>query len=160
MKASIQSFQPSLRTKALAVQFATAIALASVLAIPVASAQGEQVVTTPSGVAYVSGGVGTESQDHLRAMERDFNLKLVFALNTGNYLADISVTILDSANNVRLTTTAQGPWLLAKLPPGNYQINVANGGAIESRKVAVGDSALKTVDFRWPPSPADALGTG
>ena len=51
-----------------------------------------------SGVTYVTGGAGTEAVDRLRAMEKDFNLKLVFALNNGEYLADVDVSVVDAAN--------------------------------------------------------------
>lgn len=107
-------------------------------------------MTSASGVTYVSGGAGTEAVDRLRSMERDFNLKLVFALSNGEYLADVRVTVVDAANKVVLDTTAEGPWLLARLPAGTYQVNAAHGRSVEHRSVALGQTSLKTLDFRWP----------
>jgi hypothetical protein len=43
----------------------------------------------------------------------------------------------------------EGPWLVAKLPPGSYQVNASNGRATERRAVAVAPASLKTLDFRW-----------
>ena len=114
------------------------------------AARSEEVVTAPSGVTYVSGGAGTEAVDRLRAMEKDFNLKLVFALNNGEYVADVRVTVVDAANKVVLDTTSEGPWLLARLPAGTYQVNAAYGRSQEHRSVALSPASLKTVDFRWP----------
>ena len=113
-------------------------------------ATSEEVLTAASGVTYVSGGAGTEAVDRLRAMEKDFNLKLVFALNNGEYVADVRVTVVDAANKVVLDTTSEGPWLLARLPAGTYQVNAAYGRSQEHRSVALAAASLKTVDFRWP----------
>ena len=103
-----------------------------------------------SGVTYVTGGAGTEAVDRLRAMEKDFNLKLVFALKNGEYLADVDVSVVDAANHVVLNTSSEGPLLLAKLPAGNYQVNANYRGSVERRAVAVGATTLRTIDFRWP----------
>ena len=89
---------------------------------PGASAKGGQVVTSSSGIPYVSGGAGTEEVDQLRSMEKDFNLKMVFALTSGAYLAEGNGSIVDAGNQVVLDTLAEGPWFLARLPPGTYQV--------------------------------------
>ena len=118
--------------------------------VPTASARADEVVMAPSGVTYVTGGAGTEAVDRLRAMEKDFNLKLVFARNNGEYLADVDVSVVDGANQVVLHTASEGPLLLAKLPAGNYQVNANYHGSVERRAVAVGPTGLRTLDFRWP----------
>ena len=115
-----------------------------------ASAKSGQVVTSSSGVTYVSGGAGTEEIDQLRSIEKDFNLKMVFALTSGAYLAEVNVTIVDAANKVVLDTLAEGPWFLARLPAGTYQVNASYRTNVEHRTVAVGAATLSTVDFRWP----------
>ena len=114
-----------------------------------ASAKADEIVMASSGVTYVTGGTGTEAVDRLRAMEKDFNLKLVFALKNGEYLADVDVSVVDAANHVVLNTLSEGPLLLAKLPAGNYQVNANYRGSVERRTVAVGATTLRTVDFRW-----------
>jgi hypothetical protein len=134
-----------------AMKLVAAMLLISALLVPGVSAKSEEVVSASSGVSYVSGGAGTEAIDRLRSMERDFNLKLVFALDTGAYLADVDVTIIDASSNVLLKTLSEGPWLLAKVPAGNYQVSATKGGQAETRKVAVGSGPLRTVEFRWPP---------
>jgi hypothetical protein len=133
---------------------ASALAVCSLLALAlaaptVAHARSEVVATAPSGVAFVSGGISEEGVDRLRGMERDFNLKMVFALSNGEYVADVKVQVVDPSNNVVLDTVTEGPWLLAKLPAGNYQVNATYGRSTERRAVAVAPAALRTVDFRW-----------
>jgi hypothetical protein len=117
--------------------------------IPVPSASYEEVSRTAGGVSYVSGGVGTDSIDRLTSLAGDFNLKLVFALNTGAYVSDVRVTITDPAGNMLLDTMSEGPWLLARLPAGNYQVVASFAGSSARRQVAVGSAKLSTVDFRW-----------
>lgn len=128
---------------------AAAMMLSMSLLPPAVSARSEEVVTTPSGITFVSGGVSEEAVDRLRAMERDFNLKMVFALNNGEYVADVRVQVVDPSNKVVLDTLTEGPWLLARLPAGSYQINATYGRSIERRAIAVAPASLKTLDFRW-----------
>jgi hypothetical protein len=135
--------------RALALAASTFFAM-SLLVPSVATARSEEIATAPSGVMFVSGGISEEAVDRLRAMERDFNLKMVFALNTGAYVADVKVQVVDPSNRVVLDTSTEGPWLLAKLPPGSYQVNATYGRATERRTVAVAPAGLKTLDFRWP----------
>jgi hypothetical protein len=132
------------------IQFAAAALLAMACLVPGASAKSGQIVTSLSGVTYVSGGAGTEEIDQLRSMEKDFNLKMVFALTSGAYLAEVNVTIVDAANKVVLDTLAEGPWFLARLPAGTYQVNASYRTNVEHRTVAVGTATLNTVELRWP----------
>ena len=131
---------------------AIALALLAVSAVlaPPAGAKSEEVVRAPSGVMYVTGGAGSEAVDLLKSMEKDFNLKLVFANTSGAYLSDVKVTIVDASGNVVLDATSEGPLLMAKLPAGGYRVDATFGGHPESRKVTVAANKLITVDFRWP----------
>jgi hypothetical protein len=133
-----------LKNKALAV-----IVLGSALFAAPASAQSDAVVRTAGSVSYVSGGVGTDSIERLNSLARDFNLKLVFALNSGAYVSDVGVVIADAAGKTVLDTTSEGPWLLTRLPAGNYHIVATFAGNPVKRQVAVGSAALSTIDFRW-----------
>lgn len=128
---------------------AAGIVLGTVALAPVANAQGEESVQNAGGVSYVSGGVGTTSIDRLAALARDFNLKLVFALKSGDYVSDVKVTIANAAGKTLVDTTSEGPWLMAKLPAGNYKIAATFAGNAEKRTIAVGAEKMKTVDFRW-----------
>lgn len=115
---------------------------------PVAAAS-DTVMQTTGGISYVSGGIGLESIDQLTTMTKEFNLKLVFALNSGEYLSNVKVVIADAAGKPLLDTTADGPWLLTKLPAGNYQIAATFSGTTVTRRTTVGAARLSTVDMRW-----------
>lgn len=102
--------------------------------------------------AIVSGGVGIASQEELKSREREFNLKLVFTLTEGNYVADVDVVIRDAAGKTVVEHEAKGPLVLARLPRGTYTISAMYEGRTQSRKVSVGEGLL-TAQFRWPSNP-------
>ena len=107
------------------------------------------IVKTAGAVSYVSGGIGMESRARLDSLSRDFNLKLVFASASGEYLSGVRVTVADAAGRTLLDATSEGPWFLAKLPAGTYQIVATSTGKAQKRQIAVGRAGLATIDFRW-----------
>jgi hypothetical protein len=106
-----------------------------------------------NGAAYVSGGIGVASQEELGRREPEFNLKLVFTLVEGNYVADVSVAVKDAAGKAVLEHLAEGPIFMARLPAGEYVVAATYEGVTRTRKLKVGDR-LRTEYFRWPADPA------
>lgn len=109
------------------------------------------------GVSYVVGGIGIASQDRLKAIEKEFNLKLVFSLIEGNYVADVAVTIKDAGGKTVIEHVADGPFFMAKLPAGTYAVSAVYEGKTQTRKVAVRDGRLRTEYMRWPSNPKQDL---
>ena len=100
-------------------------------------------------VAYISGGVGGGAREELLAKERDYNLKIVAADTSGDYLADVQV-VIESATKARvLDTTMDGPILLVKLDPGTYTIRATSGAKTLTRTVTIAAQGLRQADFRW-----------
>ena len=126
-----------------------ALLAGSLTAVSGVSANDDAVVQTAGSVTYVSGGVGTESIDRLNALAADFNLKLVFALTSGEYVSGARVVIADAKGKTLLEATSDGPWFLAKLPSGNYRIVATLADKALNRQVSVGPGKTSTVDFRW-----------
>ena len=104
-------------------------------------------------VPYVSGGVGTDERAELLAKEKDHNLKIVVAEESGDFLADVQVVIESAKKEQMLDATMAGPILLAKLPPGTYTIKATSELKTLTKTVTVPAQGLRTVDFRWPKSP-------
>ncbi len=128
----------------------TALLLGAAMLLPISHAHSADArAQTAGSVTYVSGGVGDDSIAKLESLARDFNLKLVFALQSGNYVTDVKVVIADSKGKTLLDATSEGPWFLARLPAGNYQIVATFEGKAVKRSVTVGKAKLQTVDFRW-----------
>ncbi len=127
-----------------------ALFLGSLLMLSTGNAHSaDATVKTTGGIPHVSGGIGDDSIAKMESMARDYNLKLVFALQSGNYVTDVKVVIGDAKGKTLLDATSTGPWLLAKLPAGNYQIVATFEGKAVKRSVTVGKAKLQTVDFRW-----------
>lgn len=127
-----------------------ALLFGAAMLLPMSNAHSADArVQTSGGVTYVSGGVGDDSIAKLESLAKDFNLKLVFALQSGNYVSDVKVVIADAKGKTLLDATSAGPWFLAKLPVGNYQIVATFEGKAVKRSVTVGTAKLQTVDFRW-----------
>lgn len=110
---------------------------------------------TPDGIAYVAGGIGIEAQQRLDAKARadDFNLKLVFTLHEGNYIADVDVVMKDQQARTVLQEMADGPFLFAKLPAGRYTVEATYEGKTETRTINVGETGMRTAYMRWPSNP-------
>lgn len=144
---------PGMTSKLSTRRFAATLLVSALLVPALVSVAGansdDAIVKTTGGVSYVSGGVGTDSIDHLSSLAGNFNLKLVFALNSGSYVSDVGVVIADAAGKTLLDATSDGPWFLTKLPTGNYQVVATFAGHAVKRQIAVGAAKLRTVDFRW-----------
>jgi hypothetical protein len=141
---------PGMQFKLLARSFAlSALVTVTLVGVPVArAATGDPVVQSAGNVTYVSGGIGLDAIAQMESMASQYNLKLVFALRSGEYLSDVGVSIANTAGRTVLDTKSEGPWFLAKLPPGNYQVVATFAGKSERRTIAVG-GGLRTADFRW-----------
>jgi hypothetical protein len=118
--------------------------------VPRPAARANVNVAADAGqVAMVSGGIGVDQREAMAGAVKNANLKLMFALNTGEYVSDVKVDVADASGRKVIEHAAQGPWAYANLPAGTYTVTASFDGSSQSRKVAVG-KGTKVVDFRWP----------
>ena len=108
---------------------------------------------SPSNVPIISGGIGFDDQQFVAAREREYNLKLLFTLNEGNYISDVDVVIQDAGGRTLAQHETSGPFMLAKLPSGSYNVVATYEGKRQTRRVNVG-AGLRTEQFRWPSNPS------
>ena len=100
-------------------------------------------------VPYISGGTGADERAELLAKEKEYNLKIVGAAKSGDYLAGVKVVIESAKKERVLDTTMDGPILLAKLAPGTYTIRATSGSQTLTQTVTIAAQGLRQVDFRW-----------
>ena len=100
-------------------------------------------------VPYISGGAGADAREELLAKEKEYNLKIIAADKSGDYLAGVKVVIESARKEQVLGTTMEGPILLVKLPPGTYTIRATSDGQTLTRAVTIPAQGLRQVDFRW-----------
>ncbi|WP_411726992.1 carboxypeptidase-like regulatory domain-containing protein [Methyloglobulus sp.] len=106
---------------------------------------------TQGEVTFVSGGVGSDERDAMQAIRSDYNLSLLFSLqSTGEYLSDVKVSITDSSGNTFLETVSDGPMLFAKLKPGRYNVTVELNGQVAHKKAIIVGNKRTSLSFIWP----------
>lgn len=134
---------PTQKILMLAMALALSTGSASALAQP-------PQVQNVNGIAFVTGGVGDESMAELADLENQFDLKLFLVGQSGSYLSDINVTIIDAQGKGVLLTTSEGPLLLAKLASGTYTVKATKNGHTLEQKLIVTLGQLRTIYLRFP----------
>jgi len=104
-----------------------------------------------NGIRFISGGVGKGERQAMMSSftARDYNLKVVFAAQTGQYLALIPIRITDANGKVLLETQSMGPWFFVNLPAGMYKISAVYESQEKTRDVSLGGGGMNTVRFYW-----------
>lgn len=106
-----------------------------------------------ASVPAVAGGVGLNARAMLAGEARpEHNVKMVFALDAGNYLADVHVRVRDQKGRTVIDGVSDGPWLYAKLPSGQYTASATYSGQTVTKRFSVGGSGMREAHFRWPAS--------
>jgi len=101
------------------------------------------------GIPYVSGGIGLDEREALSAIASEYNLKIVFALKEGNYLADASVLIKNALGRTVLDAVSDGPWFYARLPAGQYAVTVTMMEKANTDKVQIKPAGQSVLHFYW-----------
>ena len=109
-------------------------------------------VQQQGSVQYVSGGIGLDESEAMKAAAKDYPLALTFAAQRdgkADYVANVAVTISDAHGKSVLQVTAEGPYMLVKLPAGNYKISATYNGQAQQREVSVQNSGTARAVFEW-----------
>ncbi len=106
-------------------------------------------VQTYAGIPYLSGGIGLDEREALRSLAKEYNLRLSFVLNKGNYLSDIEVLIADDRGTTVLAAVSQGPWFFTKLPAGTYHIRAKTFAQSLAQVVYVSQQGQSRLSFLW-----------
>lgn len=109
-------------------------------------------VQQQGSVQYVSGGIGLDESEAMKAAAKDYPLALTFAAQRNgkaDYVANVAVTISDAQGKSVLQATAEGPYMLVKLPAGNYKISATYNGQAQQRDVSVQNTGTARAVFEW-----------
>jgi hypothetical protein len=124
-------------------RYAARAVLACVLACGAAWAHAQQG-------EYITGGVGSEQREEMKAQRGQYNLLLTFAERDGEMRAGVAVTVRDRAGKTVLEVPDAGPMVYAKLPPGTYRVTASADGVERVRTATVG-RAPREIYFHWAP---------
>ena len=103
------------------------------------------------GISYVSGGIGAGELEALESLSKQFNLRLMFALKNGEFIAYVPVTIQDQNGNTIFQATSQGPLMFVQLPSGTYLIKATHKDQTLQEDVVIRDKKQRQVVFKWQP---------
>jgi len=123
-----------------------------VLSIDLAALPPEEI---RGNISYVTGGVGEDEAAALKRASAAYPLQLQFvqkAWPRDEFLADVNVRIRDHSKSVLLDTVSRGPFLLAKLPAGTYQVEAEHEGVVKRQTVAIRAGKHERAVFVWAPS--------
>lgn len=103
-------------------------------------------------VQYVCGGIGIDESTAMRAAMKAYPLSLLFATQSGDYLAKIQVVIEGEKGAQVGQFEAQGPVCLVRLDAGRYTVKAsAEGGKTIEHSVEVVPAGTpgKTLAYRF-----------
>lgn len=112
-------------------------------------------VQTYNGIRYVSGGIGMDERVELRAIGKNDNLELSFALEDKNYIGSAEVLIKGRNGSEVLEAISEGPLLYAKLPEGIYTVEATAMGKTLEQTVHVPSKGQARLYFAWQGSQKD-----
>ena len=104
-------------------------------------------------IAYLSGGIGKDEASAVEHASRHWPLTLEFAVQEGKhavFTADVQVRVRDAQRHTVLETTTEGPYLLARLPPGHYTVEAQRQGQTRHRAVTIVKGRAARAVFVWP----------
>lgn len=104
-------------------------------------------------VQYLSGGIGDGEASAIQSASKQWPLTLEFAIKTrhgAEYAADVAVKVRDTHGQTALDTHAQGPFLLAKLAPGAYNVDATLDGKTLHQQVVVKTGQPAKAVMVWP----------
>jgi hypothetical protein len=101
------------------------------------------------GIIYVTGGIGEDELAEINAARSGFNVRVLLAEKAGTYVAGVRVVVSESNGTKVLEVESAGPYLLAKLPEGNYRISVTYGDQMQQKDFVVQPGRAREFVFRW-----------
>ncbi|MCP3710097.1 carboxypeptidase regulatory-like domain-containing protein [Paraburkholderia sp. CNPSo 3274] len=106
--------------------------------------------TVQNGVAYITGGVGSDEAAALRSVAGQYSLRMTFLTRGGEFLSDVDVEIVGPSGAAVLNTRTLGTFLYVSLPAGRYQIAAYAEGTRQTRVVLVNACQGTNVQFDFP----------
>jgi hypothetical protein len=101
-------------------------------------------VQTSGAVSYVSGGIPYEQLPAFNAARSQFPLNIEVYERDGNrnaFTAGADVRVINTkTGDVVLETKTEGPYLWAKVPPGQYKVETTLNGKVKESRVTVNGS--------------------
>jgi hypothetical protein len=106
-------------------------------------------------IRYLSGGIGLDESQAIRAAAPSYALSLVFVSTIaghGTYNTPDQLTILRADGAPVLDLKPDGPFALIDLPPGQYRVSAGGASQSKTQTVQIARGAHKKLVFELPES--------
>lgn len=106
--------------------------------------------------SFVTGGIGLDESTAFKSAMKDWPLSMLFAQKQGaraEYVADVQLAVTDRKGNTAFETVSQGPFVLAKLQPGSYQVAATLDNKTLHQTVEIKPGKPARIVFLWPAQP-------
>lgn len=123
-------------------------------AVPLPAAQ-----QSAGGASYVTGGIPYEQLPAFQAARSQYPLNVEIYEKAGaknEFTADAQVKLLDRSGNVVLDAKTEGPFLWAKVPPGQYRLQTTLNGRTQEQRVAVSNGKSTRAIVLFPRGTGEA----
>lgn len=104
------------------------------------------------GIETMTGGIGEGQSNAMENEGKHWPLMLEFATRDhakSDFAANVKVMVRNAKGDTVLDTTSSGPFLLARLDPGQYTVAATFAGKTMQQKVEVGKTPTRHL-FLWP----------
>lgn len=114
--------------------------------------------SAPGGVCYISGGISGDEVSQFKSHAKEYQLEIVFVQKADTesndrieeYIAGVQLQIKDAKGNLVVDMMTEGPFFLANLPPGKYQVSADHEGVIKHNMVNISAKKHQRIVFLWP----------
>jgi hypothetical protein len=110
------------------------------------------------GIEYMSGGIGSDEARFMQTVSPRWAATLEFAVKDAgdrqgaDFAADVRVQVRDASGHAVLDTLSEGPFMLARLAPGRYDVEATLNGQTLKQELTVRDGVPSKSLFVWPAS--------
>lgn len=107
-----------------------------------------------NGVEYMGGGTSSEEAALMQSIEPRWPASFEFAVKEGRRqvsAADVVLTVRDASGRALLSQISTGgPFLVARLEPGRYEVEATRAGQTLTQQIDVLPWQPKRTVFVWP----------
>jgi hypothetical protein len=101
--------------------------------------------TTVAGTQVMCGGIGSDESDPRYA---NYPAKIEVAGGYGQWVGDNDITIAGHGQNV--AAHCRGPWFMAQLAPGSYNVTIHHGSISHTARLSVAANGQHKIVVRFP----------
>ncbi|MEJ8845335.1 carboxypeptidase-like regulatory domain-containing protein [Variovorax rhizosphaerae] len=112
-----------------------------------------------NGIEYMSGGIGKDEAQFMETVSPRWAATLEFAVKDAtnaqgaDFAANVQVRVVDAATGkALLSAQSEGPFLLARLDPGRYDVEATLNGQTLKQELTVRVGEPSKATFVWPTS--------